>query len=384
MNFNGERLKSARIYRNMTITELAQRVNISKQAISQYEKNQITPKPDVLFNFVSVLQFPIGYFTEKDNENINIENTFFRSLSSAKVLDLNTQEEKTSMIIKIYNFLGSYLNFPVLELPNINISEHKDMDEIAIILRSKWNLGERPVENMVNLLERKGIIVSSIPTDNRKIDAFTQINNINNKQQFCVVLSNDKQSMVRRNFDSAHELGHIILHNRLIDIKELSMEEFKTIENEANQFAASFLLPRNAFFIDLVNPTSLDSYVVLKKKWKVSISAMIMRAKQIGRINHLQYQKLMKQMSYRRWRICEPFDDIWELKRPILFKKAISILKENNILTGQQLIAELSKNNLTINGEEAEILLDLDPGTLVDNDNKKDNSVVVSLKNYLD
>lgn len=50
------------------------------------------------------------------------------------------------------------------------------------------------------------------------------------------------------------------------DIKELSNEEFLKIEVEANQFAASFLLPKNAFFEDLVNPTNLDAYLQLKKK----------------------------------------------------------------------------------------------------------------------
>lgn len=384
MNFNGERLKSARIYRNMTITELAEKVNISKQAISQYEKNQITPKPEVLFNFVSELQFPIGYFTEHDKNSINIENTFFRALSSARVLDLNTQEEKTAMIIKIYNFLSKYLNFPVFEFPDINLGEQKNMDDIAIILRSKWGLGEKPIENMVSLLERKGIVVSSIFTENKKIDAFTQVHTLNNIQQFCVVLGNDKQSMVRRNFDAAHELGHIILHHKLVNIKDLSPEEFKKMEIEANQFAASFLMPKNAFYFNLANPTNLDSYVALKKKWKVSISAMVMRAKQLGRINNQQYQNLMKQISYRKWRTCEPFDDIWELNRPVLFKKSIKILKENSILSGQQLIAELSKDNFTMNGDEIEILLDLDPGTLVEKNTGKDSSVVVSLKEYLD
>ena len=41
------------------------------------------------------------------------------------------------------------------------------MDDIAIILRSKWGLGEKPIENMVSLLERKGIVVSSIFTKNK-------------------------------------------------------------------------------------------------------------------------------------------------------------------------------------------------------------------------
>lgn len=380
MQFNGERLKTARLYRNMTISELAEKVSVTKQAISQYENNQTTPKPDVLFQFVSALGFPMGFFTEKDNYKVNINNTFFRALSTAKTIDLNTQEVKTAMIVRIYNFLSKYLNFPVFKLPDIDISEIEDVEEVASLVRSQWGLGEQPIINMVSLLEKEGIIVSSLSIDNKKIDAFTQVHLLNGIQQFCVVLSNDKQSMVRRNFDAAHELGHIILHNKLINIKDLSPEEFKKMENEANQFAAAFLLPKNRFFAELLNPTSLDTYLQLKKKWKVSIAAMVMRAKQLGRINNTQYQALMKQISYRRWREGEPYDDVWELQRPILFKRAISILKENDVLTGQQLLHELSKDSFTINGEEVEKLLDLDKGTIVESKEKAEPALILSIK----
>ena len=380
MNFNGDRLRIARLYRNMTISDLDEKISVTKQAISQYEKGIITPKPEVLFQLVSVLGFPLAFFTEIDNTVNKVENTFFRALSSAKTLDLNTQEIKTEMVVRLYNFLNTYLNLPKLQLPSIDYANITDIEDVALMLRGFWGLNNDPIINMVGLLERKGIIVSSFATDSTKIDAFTQVHDINGKHQFCIVLGNDKQSMVRRNFDAAHELGHIVLHDQLINIKELSNEEFKKIEVEANQFAASFLLPKNAFFADLVNPTSIDAYLELKKKWKVSVAAMVMRAKQLDRISILQYQNLMKQISYKKWRKGEPYDDVWEIQRPQLFRKAIKILKENNVLTGQELMSELSKHKFTINVEEVEILLDLDPGTLVEKRCENDIGLVLSIK----
>ena len=50
MNFNGDRLRIARIYRNMTISDLGKKISVTKQAISQYEKGIIAPKSEVLKN----------------------------------------------------------------------------------------------------------------------------------------------------------------------------------------------------------------------------------------------------------------------------------------------------------------------------------------------
>lgn len=380
MDFNGDRLRIARIYRNMTISDLEDKISVTKQAISQYEKGVITPKAEVVFQMIAALGFPLAFFTEKDNIEPKVENTFFRALSSARALDLGTQEIKAEIIIRLYNFLNGYLNFPILKLPDIELYENMDIEEAALNTRSFWGMREEPITNMVALLEKNGIIVSSLSTDTNSIDAFTHIHTLKGKQQICVVLGNDKQSMVRRNFDAAHELGHIILHKHLINVKDLSNEEFKRIEFEANHFAASFLMPKNSFFADLDTPTNLDSYLELKKKWKVSVAAMVMRSKQLGRINSLQYQNLMKLISYKKWRKGEPFDSDWEIQRPQLFQKAIKILKDNDRLTGHQLIAELSKYKFSIYAEEIEGLLDLDPGTLCENADPVDDSFVLSIK----
>lgn len=364
----------------MTINDLEKKISVTKQAISQYEKGIIAPKSEVLFQLVSVLRFPLDFFTEIDNRTTKVENTFFRSLSGVKKLDLNTEVIKTEIIVRLYNFLNGYLKFPKLKLPTIDYNNVINIEDVTLMLRGFWGLNNDPIVNIVDLLENNGIIVTSLTTDSTKIDAFTQIHNINGHRQFCIVLGNHKQSMVRRNFDAAHELGHIILHSKLSSIKELSNEEFKELEVEANNFAVSFLLPKNDFFADLVNPTNIEAYLQLKKKWKVSVSSMVMRAKQLGRINSLQYKNLMKLISYKKWGKIEPYDDIWKIQRPQLFRKAIKILKENNVLTGQQLMIELSKYKFTINAEEVEVLLDLDPGTLVEKKSEKDKELILSLK----
>ena len=76
----------------------------------------------------------------------------------------------------------------------------------------------------------------------------------------------------------------------------------------------------------------------------------------------------------------EPYDDVWNVQRPELFRKAIKILKDNNVLTGQQLMIELSKYKFTINAKEVEVLLDLDPGTLIEKKSEKDKELILSLK----
>ena len=144
---------------------------------------------------------------------------------------------------------------------------------------------------------------------------------INGKEQFFVILGEDKESAVRRQFSAAHELGHILLHNESLDIEQISRQEFREMESEANEFASAFLLPAKSFMNDLIYPNNLDFYIELKKKWKVSISAMIIRAYKLKAITYNQYQYLMRQISQKGWRTKEPLDDVIQPSRPTILRK---------------------------------------------------------------
>ena len=226
-------------------------------------------------------------------------------------------------------------------------------------------------------MEKNGFKITSFDTENSKIDAFTQMQKVNNEVKYFIALGNDKNSAVRRHFDLAHELGHIMLHEWVEDTSTISREEYKKIENQANEFAGAFLLPRRGFLNDLIYPNNLDSYVELKQKWKVSIGAMLIRAYKLNAITYNQYQYMIKQASKRGWRTCEPLDDKIPLSKPVLAKKALEMLIENNILTKPQVVEKIHNSGISISREEIEFLLGLENDMLKEENN---NTNIISIK----
>ena len=105
--------------------------------------------------------------------------------------------------------------------------------------------------------------------------------------------------------------------------------EQSEIESEANQFAAAFLLPAEAFKRDMKVVRKLDDFVQLKSKWKVSIGAMLLRARQLGIITSEKYTTFIKSYSYRKYRNGEPLDDQLPIFKPTLFKRGLELLFEN-------------------------------------------------------
>lgn len=367
--FNNKRLKEARLYREMTIEELANIIEVSKQAISQFEKNTNKPTLETIKKIENALGFPKEYFYQFDKPEEVIEgNTYFRALMSMNKKTQMSQKLKVDLMLKLYRIIERYIEFPEADIREVDI-DNKNVEEIAMSLREKWDLGESPIKNIVGLMENRGFIVTSLFTGSRDVDAYSKLTNVDGNDYYCVVLGDDKESAVRRQFSAAHELGHCILHNESVDIDLLDREEFKKVEKEANNFAAAFLLPKNAFLKDLIYPINLDYYKELKKKWRVSISAMIRRAAQLGKITDNQYRGLMAKMSKLGYRTNEPLDNTLVTSQPVFLKKAVEMLIDNDVLTPNEFFEVLEYENLSLKQEEVEKLLNLEKGTL---DRKED------------
>lgn len=372
---NINRLKEARLFRKMTMDDLACAVGINKQAISQFENKKAAPDPMTLKKISDALNFPYSFFFENDPVEI-IGNTYFRALYSSKKKDLASQQIKAKYLAKIHSILSTKICFIEPNLPNIPSEPPISIEECASLVREYWGLGEQPIANMVSLLERNGIIVGEFATGSREIDAFYQYTEENGSPSYCVVLGSDKHSFFRRQFNCAHELGHIILHERYRDLDEIDREEYRKREDEANAFAASFLLPAEPFGNDVsAYPNKLSHYVQLKGKWNVSIMAMIMRAHSLGYISSNQYSYLMRQMSSRGYRQKEPYDDVIQYKHPVVFKQAIKLLLEDGNMTIDGIMNLFHANNFSLSAELIEELLNLDKGTLTNALPNEDNII---------
>lgn len=176
------------------------------------------------------------------------------------------QKIRAKYLVKIHSVLSTKVRFKPLNLPVFTDEEQLSIEEIAQRVRTHWDLGDAPIPNMVSLLEKNGIIVGEFATGSRDIDAFYQYYEENNCSTYCVILGADKKSFFRRQFNCAHELGHIILHERYSDLNEIDREEFRERENEANAFAAALLLPAAAFGADVaIYPNRLSHYIELNK-----------------------------------------------------------------------------------------------------------------------
>ena len=97
---------------------------------------------------------------------------------------------------------------------------------------------------------------------------------------------NKYDSLARKRFTLAHELGHYILHrDRIIDTRHedyilLRDNEFTPIEREANEFAAELLMPEKHFREYIQK--GITKFKDLADKFDVSVSAIKYRAYKLG------------------------------------------------------------------------------------------------------
>lgn len=339
----GYRIKEARTARGYSLEELAKKIGFSRQSLSKYENEEMKIPGETLIHIADILEFPIGFFRKiKKNDGIGDSPVFFRSLRKAGTKVKDSLGQNVEFLEEIYSYFTQYIDFPKLDIDSDINSNYKIgisdlyIEEVTLKLREQWGLGERPINNLVDLLQRKGIVIARIELDTHNVDAFS---NVTSKGIPFMILGSDKQSAVRSRMDCAHELGHIILHSHLT--KQEVKENHNIIEEEAKKFASAFLLPENSFSNDLYS-VNLDSFIYLKEKWKVSIAGMIVRAHNLKLITDEQYTYLFKRISAKKWRIKEPLDDVFKFEEPALLKEAINLLFDNGMLDNERLLEDLA------------------------------------------
>lgn len=391
--FRGERLKNARQLRGLTLSALQDITGISKQSISMYETGENKPEYERGYKLAAALHVPYEFFLQEDTCVARTPTTYFRALTSATKLSRVSQSLKLEYVAKMYEALLNYIDFPVLNLPSFeyrggySIYNEEDcaamcheLEQIALQVREYWGLGLEPINDLLYLLESNGIIVTGFDTSENSIDAFSQRTLLASSEVCFIAVDQGTKPEGRIRFDMAHELAHLLIHPWSEDINNLSREEFKTREYEANVFASAFLLPRESFAQDVkAHPTDIRFYLWLKKKWKSSMQSMMYRSNQIGCITNNQFQYMMRQVSKNGWRKKEPDDTPFFLSENV-FQGAIDLLKSEHILSASQILKLFASYGVTLYWEEIEDLLHLEEGTLEPRDTQPQ---IIHLKNNI-
>lgn len=356
-NFIGDNLEEAREARALSQTTLAESIGVTRQAVSQYEKNQKRPSRDVLVRLSNILRIPILFFFQKRQRFSNNEVVFFRSLSTATKTSRLQARRKLFWAIACVHYLRNFVEFPKVNYPDFDVPKDpsnlnfQEIEELARETRKYWGLSNGPISNLLWLLENNGGVVSKQELEEKKLDAFSRWHTEDSTPYYVLIA--DKASAVRLRFDAAHELGHIVLHKNLSPKDFKSQATFKLVEVQANYFAAAFLLPEETFSSDAVVP-SLNLLWSIKPKWKVSIAAMIKRMRNLRLISQEREQRLFANLSRRGWRTREPLDDQLEPERPRLFQRVFELLLEKNVINSDDLV-----NNIGIDLDDLEEVVGL-------------------------
>ena len=345
------KLRDARVAMRLTQTEMARLVGVTRQSISMYEQGLTAPEPLVIERIASAVDQPLSYFSDDPAPEFgNASIHFHRAIGRDTKRRNMACEVLGSWLARTARYLDEFVNYPTLDLPlalePANESSRYTDDEIesaASQCREMWKLGSGPISNMVSLLENKGVLICRLVIPDEKVEAFSFWNG----NKALVFLSSEKTSCSRARFDVAHELGHLILH-RWVELEDLEDKKtLKKIEHEADLFAGAFLLPLESFSDELFS-TRIDAFLPMKRRWKVSIQAMVYRCKHLGVIDEDRATSLYKTISFRKWRRAEPYDDTIPPEEPQLLKRAANLLLSSGTNTPDEMARAIQINRRMI------------------------------------
>lgn len=290
--FNADRLKTARERRMLTAKGLAERVGVSAVTLSKYE-NGHPPDEATAKRLAFALSYPIAFFYREAPERIDTDAVSFRSLSRMKAKERRAAEAAGSLGIELYEWIDSRFNLPAADL--IDLSKERSRPHVAArLLRQHWGIGDRPIGNVLKLIESKGIRVLSLSEATKHVDAFSFW-----RGEHPYVFLNQEKTAERSIFDTAHELGHLVLHHHA------GSKADKEAETQADRFASAFLMPENDM-MDYAHLFTVGQIISAKKRWKVSAMALAYRLNSLGYISEWNYRSLLIELGKRGYRSGEP------------------------------------------------------------------------------
>lgn len=355
--FIGKSLTNIRILNELSRSQLAEELGITEQAVWQYENGYVSPKLEVVNKMKTLFKVKSAYFFREDllengqPENIRIERIAYRSESINTAMKTQSELMHVKFLDAFIKKIGQKIKYPkneilslrkqVLEYLNSNQDVERELQIrfIAQLARKHIKLSDDNNKNFLFHLEKSGVFIFE-KSIGETIDAYSLWTEDDIPY---IVLGNIKKSAARRNFDLAHELGHLLLHYKT-EFNMLDKPSYKIKEDEAHLFASEFLMPMEAFTEDVskINKVSNpDAYRELKEKWLVSLQAMAMRARNLELITHQQFRYFFMSINKNGYRKEEPLDAILTIEKPMKVRSILQLILDKKLIDLEQLTEEL-------------------------------------------
>lgn len=293
-NTFGTRLKLARKMAGMSLQDLSNILvnKVTKQALSKYEHGEMNPTSEVLLAIAKALRLKPDYFLKK--KSLELGEVLFRKRAAL------TKKEEEAIIEKVRDHVERYMELEgILNVQNpfvnllqdFKIEVKGDVEQAAIKLRLEWNLGDKPIANIVEMLELKGIKVVLIDD----VDALDGLSVFTSTGIPIVVVNRKGKSIERIRFTIIHELAHLLLNLSVLG------DNHKLEEEWCHFFSSCFLIPSN-MLLKMIGGGKrsyiyINEIIKIKEYFGISIRAIVHRLRELGIITDNYYQRWVVYMS---------------------------------------------------------------------------------------
>ncbi len=313
----GEAIVTLRRASGLTQQKLADRAKITQAALSRYENELRSPDAATVATLAKSLGVTAEFLQRAERaEGAFMIDAHMRRRATAKPTVWRRLEAKLNVYRQHLEAITETVDLvPRLSLPTFDPMEYAP-DEAARMVRMQWRMPAGPVRGLARWLESAGCLIVAEDfgsTGGGRVDGLSQWSG-----DAPVMLVNERVATDRLRLTLAHELGHICLHSG-----ELADDP----EDEANRFAAELLMPAAAIRADLRN-LDLGRLHLLKRRWGVSMQALIERAHHLGTLAPAKRTSLYKALSKRGWRTKEPLSDELPPEQPALARRLVVALAD--------------------------------------------------------
>jgi Zn-dependent peptidase ImmA (M78 family) len=296
----GKRLKQARDALGLSLRGLEANIQglVSAQAIGKYERDEMMPSSTVLLALAKALNVSPDYLL--NSREIELAGVDFRKAPQAGAKEERAVQaivlDKVERYLEIEEMLpNTYQAWSAPIRSEFNINFIEDAEKAAETLRLIWELGIDPIPLMAELLEEKGIKVIAIDLPEEVSGSKAFVRSVS-QDDMPVIVVNEKHNGERQRFTLAHELAHLVL--RCPSMNDLDQEK------TADRFAGAFLMAKEMMYRLLgTNRTSISigELVELKKIFKVSIAALVVRCGHLGVLTKAAYHRLWGEIKALGW-----------------------------------------------------------------------------------
>ncbi len=298
----GTRIKQLRLSQGYSLDEMVCEIDgiVSKQALSKYERGICQPSTKVLNHISFKFGVKTSYFFE--SSSLKFHFIGFRKKTNLRIRQQEQIQYHIKQIleerVRLQKLCGtnSPLRFPIHKY---SASSLTDIEEAALKLRKEWDMGLAPIASVVEMLEDHHVHVVELDSS-KDFDGQSVTIHEDNKLVAVGVITRFLDSGEHQRLNLIHELGHLVLK---------SENDNKINEKNAQRFAEAFLVPGKTLKQSIGNKRkfiNLEEMILLKKRFGISMQALIYRIKDVGIINESHFREWIKTFHKMNWHDKEP------------------------------------------------------------------------------